>query len=173
MKHVTPGLCRLCWLPFSFWVQFRAIILISKALYGWGPSYLINCLFRWAWQLISVRVLVPILPCSYPVELKAGECVRLTSLALSVTFQVNRHSIQMYTYLPTYPTFKYTYWLFCQHFWLADNLSVNQFLRLFSVLIIFLFKQSWHFPLYFLYFSVEDWDFFKPKVLAPFKFSEA
>lgn len=56
-KHDTPGLCHLRWLPFNFWVQFKVIILISKALYGLGPGYLINCLFPWAWQLMSARVL--------------------------------------------------------------------------------------------------------------------
>lgn len=37
-------LCKLCWLPVSFWIEFKVMVLTFKALHGSELGYLLNCL---------------------------------------------------------------------------------------------------------------------------------
>ena len=40
--HVTPLLFRLHWLPISYRIKFRILLLTFKCLYGQAPNYLID-----------------------------------------------------------------------------------------------------------------------------------
>ncbi|XP_061473759.1 uncharacterized protein LOC133380462 [Rhineura floridana] len=46
-KHITPVLARLHWLPICFRARFKVLVLTYKALYGAGPRYLAERLFRY------------------------------------------------------------------------------------------------------------------------------
>ena len=41
-RHVTPLLFRLHWLPISYHIKFRILLLTFKCLYGLAPNYLID-----------------------------------------------------------------------------------------------------------------------------------
>ena len=41
-RHVTPLLFRLHWLPISYRIKFRILLLTFKCLYGLAPNYLID-----------------------------------------------------------------------------------------------------------------------------------
>lgn len=43
--HVTPLLRELHWLPVFFWMQFRMLVIVFKALNGTGADYLQDRLF--------------------------------------------------------------------------------------------------------------------------------
>ena len=42
LRHVTPLLFRLHWLPISYRIKFRILLLTFKCLYGQAPNYLID-----------------------------------------------------------------------------------------------------------------------------------
>ena len=39
-SHTTPVLCSLHWLPVKFRIDFKILLLTSKAIYGHAPGYL-------------------------------------------------------------------------------------------------------------------------------------
>ncbi|XP_049912330.1 uncharacterized protein LOC126397522 [Epinephelus moara] len=43
-EHITPVLANLHWLPVSFRIDFKVLLLVFKALNGLGPAYIINSL---------------------------------------------------------------------------------------------------------------------------------
>ena len=45
-EHITPVLISLHWLPVSFRIDFKILLLVYKALHGLAPSYLSDCLPR-------------------------------------------------------------------------------------------------------------------------------
>ena len=44
--HITPVLRSLHWLPVSFRIDFKILLLVYKALNGLGPSYIADLLCR-------------------------------------------------------------------------------------------------------------------------------
>ena len=46
-EHITPVLASLHWLPVTFRIDFKILLLVYKALYGLAPSYLHDCLDRY------------------------------------------------------------------------------------------------------------------------------
>ena len=38
--HITPSLKSLHWLPISFQVKYKVLVITFKALHGLGPGYL-------------------------------------------------------------------------------------------------------------------------------------
>lgn len=196
MKHVTPGLRHLCWLPVSFWVQFKVIILISKALYGLGPSYLINCLFPWAWQLISARVLPLTVPCSETEEWKAGEWVCMQEVCtpgcktcITDTFwHFSGEHTHIYTPVTwVFHTGGYTSCIYVQlrkcvythtntHIGVKisnwqSNLFKNQFLKYFQHLMNFLFEKMvnlCYIP-YAIHFIPMTYSLYNWKAVPPYK----
>lgn len=47
-EHITPVLASLHWLPVVFRIDFKILLLVYKALNGLAPSYLVDCLPRYA-----------------------------------------------------------------------------------------------------------------------------
>ena len=43
-EHISPVLAALHWLPVTFRVDFKVLLLVYKALHGLGPSYIANSL---------------------------------------------------------------------------------------------------------------------------------
>jgi hypothetical protein len=39
-EHITPVLCQLHWLPISFRIQYKVLLLVYKTLHGLAPQYL-------------------------------------------------------------------------------------------------------------------------------------
>lgn len=46
--HIVSLLCKMCWLPVSFWIEFKVIVSNFKALHGSELGYL--------WNFLSLRV---------------------------------------------------------------------------------------------------------------------
>ena len=46
-EHITPVLKSLHWLPVSYRIDFKIILLVFKALHGLAPSYLSDCVSRY------------------------------------------------------------------------------------------------------------------------------
>ena len=47
VEHITPVLKSLHWLPVSFRVDFKVLLLVYKSLNGLGPSYIADLLPRY------------------------------------------------------------------------------------------------------------------------------
>lgn len=51
--HIWPVLCQLQWLLTEYWVHFKVLVLILKALSGQGPTYLRDCASPYVfWRLL-------------------------------------------------------------------------------------------------------------------------
>src|SRR4029434_10045736 len=46
-EHISPVLAALHWLPVTFRIDFKVLLLIYKALNGLGPSYIENSLVKY------------------------------------------------------------------------------------------------------------------------------
>src|SRR4029434_4707631 len=46
-EHISPVLAALHWLPVTFRIDFKVLLLIYKALNGLGPSYIANFLVKY------------------------------------------------------------------------------------------------------------------------------
>src|SRR4029434_1502881 len=46
-EHISPVLASLHWLPVTFRIDFKVLLLTYKALNGLGPSYIANSLVKY------------------------------------------------------------------------------------------------------------------------------
>lgn len=44
-EHITPVLVYLRWLPVSFRIDFKVLLIVYKALIGLRPAYMTKCLY--------------------------------------------------------------------------------------------------------------------------------
>ena len=51
--HVRPLLFHLHWLPISYRIKFKILLLTSKCLYSQAPNYLIDLIYQKAIQVLS------------------------------------------------------------------------------------------------------------------------
>ncbi|KAL2088560.1 hypothetical protein ACEWY4_015459 [Coilia grayii] len=70
--HITPVLMSLHWLPVSYRIDFKALLLVFKSLNGMGPNYLFD-MFQLYALTRSLRSLQKILLVEPVVRTKCGE----------------------------------------------------------------------------------------------------
>ena len=59
-EHISPVLASLHWLPVTFRIDFKVLLLTYKALNGQGPSYIANSLTNCRYRMVVLyRMVVP------------------------------------------------------------------------------------------------------------------
>ena len=64
--HITPLLVDLHWLPVSFRINFKILLIVYKALNGQAPSYLCNLLTKRSFSKYCLRSFNDTSTLSYP-----------------------------------------------------------------------------------------------------------